>query len=64
GRNVVLAEEVRDERKKIENMLHEVESVVQKPFVFAPTILTAASLLYRIFGHSVDIADLVMPKGS
>jgi phosphate uptake regulator len=64
GRDVVLAEEVRDERKKIENMLHEIESVVQKQSVVVPTILTAASLLYRIFGHGVDIADLVMPKGS
>jgi phosphate uptake regulator len=64
GRDVVLAEEVRDERKKIENMFHEIESVVQRQSVVVPTILTVASLLYRIFGHGVDIADLVMPKGS
>ena len=63
GHNVVLAEEVRDERKKMENMFHDIESVTKKqPKEVVPLILTAASSIYRIFGHSVDIADLVMPR--
>jgi phosphate uptake regulator len=65
GRDVALAEEVRDERVKMENTLHEVESTAQKQSAaVVPIVLTVASLLYRIFGHSVDIADLVMPKES
>lgn len=63
GRDVALAEEVRDERTKMESVLHEIESAAQKqPAEVVPVILNATSLLYRIFGHSVDIADLVMPK--
>lgn len=63
GLNAVLAEEVRGERTMMESMLHEIESVVKKQSAeIVPVILTAASLLYRIFGNSVDIADLVMPK--
>ncbi len=63
GRNVVLAEEVRDERAKMEQMLHDIESAAKKQSSeVVPLILVVASSMYRIFGHSVDIADLVMPK--
>ncbi len=63
GHNVVLAEEVRDDREKMDVMLHEIESEAKKqPAEVIPLVLTAASSMYRIFGHSVDIADLVMPK--
>jgi phosphate uptake regulator len=63
GRNVVLAEEVRDERSKMEQMLHDIESAAKKQSSeVVPLILAAASSIYRIFGYSVDIADLVMPK--
>jgi phosphate uptake regulator len=61
--DVVLAEEVRDERMKMESVFHDIESTAKKqPTEVVPLILTAASSLYRIFDHSVDIADLVMPK--
>ena len=63
GRHVALAEEVRGERAMMDDMLHEIESAVKKQSAeIVPIILTAVSLLYRIFGNSVDIADLVMPK--
>lgn len=63
GHDVILAEEVRDERIKMENMLHGIEAAAKKQSTEAvPLILAAASSMYRIFGHSVDIADLAMPK--
>ncbi|MFP3985139.1 MAG: PhoU domain-containing protein [Candidatus Bathyarchaeia archaeon] len=63
GHDVVSAEEVRDERKKMENMLHEIESAAKEQSTeIVPLILAATSSIYRIFDHSVDIADLVMPK--
>jgi len=61
--DVVLAEEVRDERMKAETMLHDIESEAKKLSAeVVPIILTVASSINRIFGHSVDIADLVMPN--
>ncbi|UCE96846.1 MAG: phosphate uptake regulator PhoU [Candidatus Bathyarchaeota archaeon] len=63
NRSVILAEEVKDVKVKIEAMLHEIESVVKKqPTEIVPIILAMASSIYRIFGHCVDIADLVMPR--
>ncbi len=63
GHNVTLAEEVRNERPKMEILVHDIESVAKKQATdVVPLILAAASSLHRIFDHSVDIADLVMPK--
>ena len=63
GHDVVLAEEVRDERMKMESVFHDIESAAKKQSTeVVSLILTAASLMYRIFDHSVDIADLVMPR--
>lgn len=61
--NVTLAEEVRDERIEIEEMFHGIElSLNKRSAEFVPVILAVASSIHRIFGHSVDIADLVMPR--
>lgn len=61
--NVILAEEVRDERIKIEKMFREIElSLNKRSAEFVPIILAAVSSMHRIFSHSVDIADLVMPR--
>ncbi len=61
--NVVLAEDVRNRRETTERLLHGIESATEKqPADVVPFILTVASSIYRIFGHSVDVADLVMPK--
>ena len=63
NRDVVLAEEVRDERRNMERMLHDIESAAKRQSKeVVPLILATASSIYRVFGHSVDIADLVMPK--
>lgn len=62
GHDVVLAEEVRDQRPSIEKMLNDIESAKKQPANVLPFVLAVASSVYRIFDHSVDIADLVMPK--
>jgi phosphate uptake regulator len=63
SRDIVLAESVRSERKNALNLYAEVESCVQRYNTdVAPQVLAAASSLSRIYDHSLDIADLVMPK--
>ena len=65
GRDVGAAEEVRDERTDMDSMLREIESATNRQLAEAvPVVLNVASLLYRIYGYSVDIADLVMPRES
>jgi len=62
GHNVVWAEEVRDERKTMDNLFQDMELAAKEwPSGIVPFVLAAASSMYRIFGYSVDIADLVMP---
>jgi len=62
-RDIALAEALRDQRKTIENLVNEVESVVHRNYSdIAPQTLAAASSMRRIYDHGVDIADLVMPK--
>jgi phosphate uptake regulator len=61
--DVALAEQVRDKREKIEHLLQKVELAASgQTAVSASLIVAAASAVYRIFDHSVDIADLVMPR--
>jgi phosphate uptake regulator len=61
--DVSLAQSVRAEREKITMLIQEVEKAVRsQPVEFAPCILAIISLMSRIYDHSVDIADLVMPK--
>jgi len=62
-RDIALAESVRNEMKNVSSLCGEIESVVHKEYVdIAPQILAAASSISRIYDHSLDIADLVMPK--
>jgi Phosphate uptake regulator len=62
-RDIALAEEVRGMRDKLEKALAAVEKTAKEQGVEAmPHILAAISTLYQIYEHSVDIADLVMPK--
>ncbi len=61
--DVALAEQVRGERGKIERMLQKVESTANRQDTVPVSLMaTAASAMYRIFDHSVDVADLVMPR--
>jgi phosphate uptake regulator len=63
--NIALAEGVRGERKTVENLVNEVESMVHRNYSnTAPQLLAATSLIRQIYDHGLDIADLVMPKPS
>lgn len=62
-RDIALAEALRNERRTVEGLANDIESAGHEncPDV-APQVLAIASLLRQIYGHGVDIADLVMPK--
>jgi phosphate uptake regulator len=61
--DIVLAEDVRKTREKVEITFAEIEKVAKEQSLDAvPHVLAVASLLKQIYEHSVDIADLVMPK--
>lgn len=62
-RDIALAEALRDERKTINGLVNEIESLVHKSYSdIAAQLLLAASPMRQIYGYGVDIADLVMPK--
>jgi phosphate uptake regulator len=62
-RDISLAESVRNEIKNVSSLYGQIESVVQGQHVkTAPQVLAVASSISRIYDHSLDIADLVMPK--
>ncbi len=61
--NVELAEEVRSKREKTEKTLAEIEKATKAQSLKVVTpILAVAALLKQIYEHSVDIADLVVPR--
>jgi phosphate uptake regulator len=61
--DVSLAENVRGVREKVEKIFASIEKVAkEQPLDIMPNILAAASMLRQIYEHSVDIADLAMPK--
>jgi phosphate uptake regulator len=61
--DITQAEAVRKEQKNVSSIYNEIESVVHTKYVdVAPQILAAASSISRIYDHSLDIADLVMPR--
>jgi len=58
-----LAENVRSMREKVEKMFASIEKIAKAESLnVVAHILAAASALRQIYEHSVDIADLVMPK--
>jgi phosphate uptake regulator len=58
-----LAENVRLVREKIEKMFANIEKIAKaQPIDVVAHILAAASALRQIYEHSVDMADLTMPK--
>ncbi len=62
-RDIRLAEALRNERKNVEELVSEIETLVHKSYSnIAPQVLAAAAAMRQIHGHGVDIADLVMPK--
>jgi len=61
--DIALAEEVRRMRPQIEKTLEAIEKSSKEQGLEAiPYILAAVSTLRQIYEHSVDIADLAMPK--
>jgi phosphate uptake regulator len=61
--DIVLAEKIKDEKDKITAAFQEIETKTRVHSTqVAPQILAAVSAIHRIYDHSVDIADLVMPR--
>lgn len=61
--DIGLAEDVRNMRAKIDKAFEAVEKgAKEQGLEIMPHILAAVSTLHQIYEHSVDIADLVMPK--
>ena len=63
--DVSVAESVRSEGEKVNNIFHEIETaVLEVPPEMGSHILTVASSIRQIYDNSLDIADLAMPKRS
>jgi len=63
SRDISLAESVKAGREKIAAAVREIEKVAQaQPVEVGSQVLAAVSSMGRIYDHSVDIADLVMPR--
>jgi phosphate uptake regulator len=61
AKNITIAENVRNMRKKIENTCGKIEDASKEsPVDFMPHILAAVSFLRQIYERSVDMADLVV----
>jgi phosphate uptake regulator len=61
--DIGLAESVRDMRANLEKQSAGIEKIARAQSLdVVPQILAVASILRQIYEHSVDIADLVMPK--
>ncbi len=61
--DVALAESVRGMREKIEKTFANIEKVARAQSLdIVPQILATASFLRQIYEHSVDVADLAVPK--
>ena len=62
-RDIRLAEALRNGRKTVEDLMNCIEALVHKNYSdIAPQMLAASTAMRQIYGHGVDIADLVMPK--
>ncbi len=63
SRDISVAEAVRVEHEAVTTILREIETIAHaQPIGVAPHILAASSSISRIYDHSIDIADLVMPR--
>jgi len=61
--DISVAENVRLTRGKIEKMSIDIEKIAKvQSLDVVPHVLAAASILRQIYEHSVDMADLAMPK--
>jgi phosphate uptake regulator len=63
SRNISIAESIRDRKTLVEEMYHKVEARSNKLSIkTAQHLISAISLISRIYGHSVDISDLTTPR--
>jgi phosphate uptake regulator len=63
SRNISIAESVRDRKALVEEMYCKVESLSNTlSMEVAQNLISAISLMSRIYDHSVDISDLTTPK--
>lgn len=63
SRDISVAEAVKAKGETVTALFNEIEMIAHKqPIETAPHILAVVSSMSRIYDHSVDIADLVMPK--
>jgi phosphate uptake regulator len=63
--DIALAEDVRNMHEKSEKAFTDIEKVARaQSLAVVPQILAIASFLRQIYEHSVDVADLVVPKKS
>jgi phosphate uptake regulator len=61
--DIGLAENVRSMRDKVEKMFANIEKIAKAQSLdVVPHILAAASALRQIYEHSIDMADLAMPR--
>ncbi len=61
AKDISLAENVRNMHETVGSLSADIEKVAKKQSLeVLPQILSAASLLRQIYGHSVDLADLVV----
>jgi phosphate uptake regulator len=61
--DIGLAENVRVTREEVEKMFADIEKIAKAQSLdTVPHILAVASILRQTYEHTVDIADLVMPK--
>jgi len=62
-RNIELAEAVRAKEEEFMSLFRKVEVAAHtQPIELASHLILIATAISQIYGHSVDIADLVMPK--
>lgn len=60
---MALAESVREAQVKIERVFADIEKVARaQSLEVVPLVLAVAAFMRQIYDHSVDIADLVVPK--
>jgi len=63
SRDVSVAEAVRAKREALMALFNDIETIARtQPMQTSPHILAVTSSINRIYDHSVDIADLVMPR--
>ena len=63
SRSISMANSVREKRSLIDSLYHKAESAINtEPPTLIQHLLSATSIISRIYDHSIDISDLTMPR--